>query len=333
MLILHFCDFYGIILGMMIRKDPAIATSRERLALASQYLHHWFNGANYSAEEADAFNWYLRGKPRRELDFSPEQAYEAAQEFFAYEMDPWRTTNPAFISLDAETLWERLNVKYYYWLREFRSRPSQEHREVVCSHYEIPDYDNDERERPGYSADDEEREHVSADVSGAQVEEKGKFSARDQFLSLLDPPSVAWLQAEGGMAGALLVRLLMRVHARELSPALAAELLLRVLIHYPIKIPKDLHELRQPLTANICRGYWKAGRKRVLRQNAVAEVLEVSEYQVSTMKDSAPPKAAVTETDVAAALATIEDGFNEEEALLLGRLETALACLTNLEND
>jgi len=283
------------------------------LELSKQYIYHWFNGqlSPDSKDESDAFyGWYLQGKPRRELKFAPAAAYEAAQVYFAHRLPTWKTSNPEYADLTIHELWEKLNNHYYNFLRDYRKEPARERQAVVCSAHEAPDYhDADDDDEP---QSQEERDVKCGDLHG-------RLSAREQFLNLYCLPSTAWLAEEGGLGGALIIRLLMR----RLPVDRTADLLLRILMAHPLLVPKDSRKFHRPLVAHVARNYWHEGREELLDQKAVAAVLGVSEFEISTAKSSPAPSPLSAE-EIDHELNALEAALLLERALVQERLEAAL---------
>lgn len=263
-----------------------------------QYLYRWFHGQPYTAEEADSWWRYLEYEKPRQLRLSPEQAYEASREFFADVLSAWHDRHPEYASLSEDDLWEKLHNFYYNFLRSWRARPSREHREVVCSAYEAPERTEENSEAM------EARE-----VSCGEIVREGALDALDRLSSLYQLPSTAWLAAEGGFGGALIVRLL----NRRLPSTKTLELLLRILILHPLPLPSDLRRYRKPLVAHIARSYWANGKDGLLKQEEVAARLRVTASELSKAKQTPPPsRPSFTSEDADRALAVLETELDQE---------------------
>jgi hypothetical protein len=87
------------------------------LIKAKRFLYKWFNRQKPCDEEEHAFvEWFLHGKPRRELNFNAIEAEECGQAFFETIAEE-RSNSP--ISFIFEGLWAFVNKWYYSWMRLF----------------------------------------------------------------------------------------------------------------------------------------------------------------------------------------------------------------------
>lgn len=275
------------------------------LTSAASYIVAWFKGSRaLTAQESDAFWRYLEVMKPALLHLPPMDAHEAAKEYFAYELPKWRASHPGYVTLSDEELWKKLDNHYYGFLREWRLRPSRARREVVCSRSEAP-----ERTEENTLAMEER------DVSSGSVAALGAPEALEWLRSLYQLPSAHFVAAEGGIAGAMIVRLLMR----RLPPARTLELLLRILITHPLSLPSDLKRYRKPMVAHIAKHFWSAERKDLPDQNTVAEALGVSAYEISTAK-KLPDPVPVSANDVEQELNALEVALDQEWLRAEGRI-------------
>ena len=263
------------------------------LIKAKRFLYKWFNGQKPRDEEEHAFvEWFLHGKPRRELNFDAIEAEECGQAFFERMAEERRNNLITFIF---EGLWAFVNKWYYSWMRSWRA---ERYSGPVCYEAQLPQARRDAIDRALMKGawaleelnDADDNEGVPQKDGDLIIpEEPDANSGEEQQVGDCFPRN-DWLASDGSWQYQLLMILLREVEEHRLSADRAFEVFMAAIAGHPLPVPSET-KLLEPLAAGWVATLAGTGREG----EAVRLLLDKEGWKATSLKDRQPRVDAASE--------------------------------------
>jgi len=267
------------------------------LIKSKRFLYKWFNGQKPNDEEEHAFvEWFLHGKPRRELNFNAIEAEECGQAFFETMAEERCSSLITFIF---EGLWAFVNKWYYSWMRSWRAK---RYSGLVCYEAQLPQAHEDAIDRAMMKGARALRDMNDADDDESVPQKDGDLTIPEEPSADLieeqqdgEPlPRNDWLASDGSWQYQLLMILLHDVKETRLSAHRAFEIFMTAIAGHPLRIPSET-KLLEPLAAGWVATLAGTGREG----EAVKLLLDKEGWKATSLKNRQPEVDAASEVQKA----------------------------------